>query len=398
MKREISSVLVAAGLAILAGCSGNTSVPSTEEACQKTCSCDTTGTCVEACLKVVSAAKTSEDMDCLLCRDSVVNCELAVGPNGYQKCLPLCVKEPLEPVPDVPAEVAEVVEDVPAVCPACLKPGLAFRLTKLDVKQPSEPPALKDFLNAIWAPDVCDQRLNIVLRLDTVEDAGKGDGSLNVKFTAGSGWPCPGGVDKLPIDMVAVKDCGDPSIVQYDEFCFVPGGTTTFDAIIDKNCHFVTQGAANLNFHPGRVDHAYICSAGDEKLGLNRDTIPLANLQAYGDFNQECSEVVAGNLAGCIAKEAADQICSFLAAPNYKNWDMDHKKADACDPGVIPDGIECNGSAYYCMKACNESGWANFGGFAFDTGVPFECTVGNAGAPNAFKLSGDFTASKITVH
>ncbi len=265
-------------------------------------------------------------------------------------------------------------------------PGLAYRLTKLDVKQPSQPEALKDFLNAIWAPDVCDQRLNIILRLDKVDT--NTDGTLGVTFTAGSGWPCDNGVNKAPADMITVRDCGDAAIPQYTDFCFVEGGTTTFLATVDKNCHFQTTGAANLNFHPGPKDHALICSGGDAALGLLRDTIPLANLVAYGDFNGDFSGVTNGNLKGCIEQTAAGQICSFMTAPDYKTWSM------TPDPSASGEPF----TAYYCQKNCSASGWVNFGGFTQDAGVPLECKVNAAAAGNdAYQLSGDFSAGKINV-
>lgn len=377
----------------LFGCNETSPLVSVEDRCRTLCECDKTGDCVEKCIKTMAAAKTSKDMQCLMCRDSIVNCELATGPNGFDRCLGLCNVGVVEPSQDVPSENGgtDTIEVV-TTCPACLKPGIAFRLTKLDVQKPEEPAALKDFLNAIWAPDICAQRLNIILKLDEVKSGQ--DGKTTIKFTAGSGWPCPGGVPADPKTMLQVQ-CDDPTIVKQEEFCFVEGGTTVIEAVVDEKCHFVTTGEAFLNFHPGPVDHAYICSAGDPGIGLNRDTIPLANLFAYGDFNADCTEITAGLLSGCIKQEAADQICSFLAAPNYSTYDMSNKDSKACDD--LPPGYTCVGTAYYCMKNCNKSGWANFGGFTRDNGVPVECTV-QAAEPNAYQLSGEFAGTRITVN
>ena len=263
-------------------------------------------------------------------------------------------------------------------CHACVLAGkgMALRFVQMDVKEPSEPAGLPTFLNNIWGPDLDAYRLNVILRLDEVTD--NGDGTLDVKVTAGAGW------HDLTIEQVT-------PIVHADvptEFQFVEGFTTTFDATIDENCKFQTDKDANLWFHPGPLDHAFICSGGDDTIGLPKDTIPIANLDASGYFDDQCTEIVGGKMTGCIAADAACQICSFILAPNYENWSLE------VDPTFTSENCQVDYCNHYCGKG--DSGmplWANFGRFVEDIGVPKTCDVN--GPDSGYGLAGDWEANLI---
>ncbi|NOZ02411.1 MAG: hypothetical protein GXP54_11045 [Deltaproteobacteria bacterium] len=270
-------------------------------------------------------------------------------------------------------------------CHQCLlkSNGLSVRFTKMFVTEPSIPEGLPDFLNAIWEPDVADYRLNVILQLEKVTD--NGDGTLKLKVKAGAGW------HDLAVDQVTPMGHGKTP----NEFHFVEGFTTEFDAVVDENCNFSTVGQADLWFHPGPLDHALICSAGDDTIGLPKDTIPISNLIAKGHFNDECTQITDGDLTGCIAADAACQICSFMLAPDYSEWNIE------TDPSITTENCQPS----YCDGTCGKASgnvvlpkgsplWANFGGFVEGIGVPQTCDV-NGGTDNGYALAGEWNAAQI---
>lgn len=276
--------------------------------------------------------------------------------------------------------ITDIPADIPAQtgeCMKCLATGMAFRFTTVNVTEPSQPEGLPEFLNAIWAPDISANRLNIMLRIDEMTD--NGDGTKTLKFTAGSAWHDLTLADVLPVEG------GTKTPAWFD---FVGGSTSTFQAKLAADCTFQTIGATNLlQFHPGPTDTALICSAGNAGIGLPKDTIPIANLVATGAFNGDCTQVTNATLDGCIAADAACEICNFLTAPDYQSWSY-------AASGTPPKSCD----AAYCESACGRSPkdnnlyWVNFGGFVKGLGVPTECKVGTQ---DAYKLKGSWAASKV---
>lgn len=281
-------------------------------------------------------------------------------------------------------------------CHQCLlnSAGLSVRFTRMFVTEPSIPEGLDEYLNNIWKPDVDAYRLNVVLRLDEVTD--NGNGTLKAKVTAGAGW------HDLTIEQITpVVHNNVPT-----EFHFVEGFTTEFNAVIDENCNFSTAGKADLWFHPGPLDHAFICSGGDDTIGLPKDTIPISNLDATGHFNDECTQVTDGTLTGCIAADATCQICSFILAPDYREWNL---KLDA---SITPEkcmsfycGLPCQKDTGYCGHTCGKatgnvklkkgsSLWANFGDIVRGIGTPQTCDV-SGGTNNGYGLAGEWDAVQV---
>ena len=159
-------------------------------------------------------------------------------------------------------------------------------------------------------------------------------------------------------------------------------------AVLQADCTFSTIGDTNsLLFHPGPDDHALICSHGDDGIGLPKDTIPIANLVATGQIADSCGEMVNGHLDGAIAEEAAGQICSFFAAPYYDTWS--YSEDDTVDP--------VNFKNDYCFRWCGRAGWANFGLFTRTIDVPLTADSDGDGTNDAIGLSGDWTATLVTV-
>jgi hypothetical protein len=264
---------------------------------------------------------------------------------------------------------------VGAACHQCIVPGLSFRFTKLDVKEPSFPAELPNFLNQIWDPDIRDSRLNVVLRIKTVTP--RDDNTLEVTLTAGSAW------HDLTVDDVLATD-GSAAIPS--TYYLLEGATSELSVIVDENCDVQSTVPGFLPFHPGPNEFGLICTGGDESLGMGKDIIPLAKLSATaGRFNSECTQITGGYLEGCIRAEAACQICSFLFAPDYTLWrnDGDPQKPDtAC-------------SADYCEHHCGRQVWVNFGAFVEGIGVPQSCDADGDGVMNAYQIAGDWTADKI---
>ncbi len=273
-----------------------------------------------------------------------------------------------------------------SVCQRCIAPGMCFRFQDIEVTEPSEPEGLPLFLNNIWDPDIAAYRLNILLCIDEV--AVTPDGTLGLKVTAGAAW------HDLTIEQVLpVEHSNQPSW-----FRFVEGFTTTFTAEVAADCTFRTVGPADLWFHPGPVDHALVCSAGDPGIGLPVDTIPIEKLVAFGHFNDTCTLISGGRLDGCIADAAACQICAFILAPDYKEW---NKEPDT----TVQDPTPCESS--YCNRHCGYASgevvlpggsaiWSNFGGFVQGLGVPLACDTDGDGTNDGYQLAGDWEAGRVT--
>jgi len=267
-------------------------------------------------------------------------------------------------------------------CLPCLQPGLALRFTRLDVKEPSEPLGLPEFLNNIWAPDIEASRLNIALRIDAVEDMEfEGQPAKRLTVTAGSAWHDLTVEDVLPIH--GPEDGGKTPT----EYHFLADAVSQFQIAVRSDCTFESLAGASLVFHPGPMDHALICSDGYPEMGLGSDRIPMARLFARGHFNEQC-EIPTGYLEGCIAQQAACRICSFGPAPDYSSWKR--------EPNPNAAGTPCTPS--YCEHYCAKNIWVNFGGFVQGLEVPLQCDFDgpeqNGDQMNGYLIAGDWSAAR----
>lgn len=286
-----------------------------------------------------------------------------------------------DPGPTDPGVTDPGTTDTPAGngCHACLVPGMAFRFSKLDVTEPSYPPGLPEFLNAIWAPDIDAYRLNVLLQLKTITP--NGDGTLDLVVTAGSAWH-----DKTPQEVMPVGGPVDGGATP-TSYHFVEGATRDLEIRVDENCNLVTKQPGFLPFHPGPLDFGLICTAGDPAFDMSLDTIPLAHLEAVGTFAQDCSAVGGASLEGCIEAQAACQICSFFVAPDYSLAER--------NPDTTITATPC--SASYCERHCGRAIWANFGMFVDSIGVPQNCDADEDGTKDAYQIAGDWEAVRITM-
>lgn len=284
-----------------------------------------------------------------------------------------------------PSQADTYLGDLPEVvgghCKACLAPGMCFRFNQIHV---IEPQLLAEYLNGIWQQDVKDYRLNILFCIKS--GTLNADGSLRLEVEAGAAWHNLAFEEVLPLDNGKVPDW----------FEFVSGFTTEFVAEVTPECKFKTVGEASLVFHPGPADKGLICSAGDPNIGLPADSIPMGGLEAEGLFDSSCSTITAGTLSGCIGKDAACQICSFVLAPNYEEWNKEG------DQSVNP--VSCDKS--YCDHHCGYASgkvklnkgdmiWSNFGWFV--GGLPDLplCDLDKDGTDDAYFLSGSWAAVRV---
>lgn len=273
-------------------------------------------------------------------------------------------------------------EDIPlsSACLSCLAVGQTYLFRQLDVTEPSTPMELPNLLNGIWAPDIVDYRLNIMLRIEEVITQ---DDGLLLKITAGSAW------HNLPFDQVVGIDHG---LVPESFFFNVMEYTSTVYLKVDSQCNFETvkspidQSEPYLNFRPGPVDRWLICSGGNEALNLPKNTVPIRKLRAAGRFNDTCTGMTDGELGGCISKDAACEICDFLAAPDYSLWDT-----VTPDPAVTP--VPCDAS--YCEHHCGGFPWANFGGIVVGFGVPLNCDIDGDSVDEGFALKSAFYTETV---
>jgi len=266
-------------------------------------------------------------------------------------------------------------------CLSCLAAGQTYLFRKLDVTEPSTPMELPNLLNGIWAPDIVDYRLNIMMRVEEV--TAQEDGGVLVKATAGSAW------HNLPFDDIVGIEHG---LVPDSFFFNVMEYTSTVYLDVDAQCNFETVNSPvdgsvpYLNFRPGPVDRWLICSGGNEALDLPKNTVPIRMLHAAGRFNDTCTGMTDGELAGCISKDAACEICDFLTAPDYSLWD-----SVAPDPSVTP--VVCEAS--YCEHHCGGMPWTNFGGVVVGFGVPLNCDMNGDSVNEGFALKGSFFTETV---
>ncbi len=266
-------------------------------------------------------------------------------------------------------------------CLSCLAAGQTYLFRQLDVTEPSTPMELPNLLNGIWAPDIVDYRLNIMLKIEEVTQDGDG---LLLKATAGSAW------HNLPFDEVVAIDHGK---VPESFFFNVMEYTSTVYIRVDAQCNFETinspvdNSKPYLNFRPGPVEKWLICSGGNEALDLPQNTVPIRMLHAAGRFNDTCTGMVDGELDGCISKDAACEICDFLTAPDYSLWD-----SVTPDPSVTP--VPCEAS--YCEHHCGAMPWTNFGGVVVGFGVPLNCDMNGDSVNEGFALKGSFYTQTVT--
>ncbi len=277
-------------------------------------------------------------------------------------------------------------------CHACLEPGLTLRFSDLTVTEPRVDgrTALPDFLNRIWRADVCAHRLNIMLQVREVTE--NPDGSREVLFAAGSGWHgfyedgtlVPHELE----DVLEPANCDetDPAVTIPDAYYFVEGFTTELRILVNTDCSFETIEPGDLNFHPGPIGTALICSGGDPDIGLPRDTIPIRQLTASGQLNDTCTRISDADLQGCIAQDAACKICSFALAPDYATWSY--------VPDESKEPVNCQAS--YCQRWCGAAAWTNFGGFVSTIRLDLACAADGGATNNGYQIAGFWEGEAVS--
>lgn len=280
-------------------------------------------------------------------------------------------------------------------CRTCLATmeGKALRFTRIHVTEPRieepcpDPPcepnlALPNFLNTIWGEDVRRNILNILLRLDRSEPAA---GTLT--FTGGAAWH-----DR---DARALFKVGPyvplPSELVPSGFHFLPDYTSCFTGTLDSGCTWrSTTAHAKLSFHPGPADAATVCTELYAGQPERQDAIPINEVQATGRIRSDCRGIVDGTISGCIARDAACRICSYMLAPSYASW------YDSEIPAI--HGPPC--SAPYCERWCGRSStgqllWVNFGKFVSDLGVQTTCDSDGDGTADGYRIAGTWEAELV---
>lgn len=262
-----------------------------------------------------------------------------------------------------------------ASCFDCLAVGQTFRFTMLDVLEPDEPVELPNFLNNIWAPDINDDRLNILLQIEEVIN--NEDGTLSMTFSAGSGWH-----DMTLNDLFEVDGGSKASYFYFigEEY------KSPFTVTVKPDCTFEMTGNTMLLFHPGTMENGLICSAENANINQKADAIPIRIQQARGTISGDCQQIESSYLQGCIAVEAACEICSFSFAPYYDTLERDPDETVTAKP--------C--TADYCEAKCGHPMmWVNFGAFVDGIGVPKGCDVDEDGTPDAYRIAGNWAAKQV---
>lgn len=267
-------------------------------------------------------------------------------------------------------------------CLACLAPGQTFLFRTLDVTEPATPMELPALLNTIWAPDILEYRLNIMMKVEEVVP--QQDGTLKMRASAGSAWH--------DLSFEDVRTLGNTNVPQTFHFT-VPELVKDIWFSIDANCDFITLNdpesgdMPGINFRPGTVEKYLLCSAGNDAIDLPPHTVPIRGLYATGHFNADCTKIEDANLSGCIAKDAACELCNMVTAPDYDLWE-----STTPDPSV--EAVPCDAS--YCKHHCGKNPWTNFGGFVLGVGVPLNCDLDGDTVNEGFRLTAGFWAQGVT--
>ena len=305
--------------------------------------------------------------------------------------------------PDAPARDAAAGQaDVPdgEACPACLRPGLTFRITLLEVTAPSESTPLREYLTVLWGADLCAHRLNLLLHVEEVTPLVDGTTWLTVR--AGSGWHAVTEDDGATLRATRVDEVLHPALCDPERdppttvpsvYCF-EREPAEFVLVVDGDCRFHTDLGARLSIQPGRQDAPFFCAPGDPAIGLPTDTLPLDELVVTGRFSPDCRSVAEGGesvLSGCATRRSLCQLCIPTLAPDYTG------AVRAPDETVIP--VECAPST--CQRFCGPSPWLNLGhalGGSDPAGgggawrVPLSCEVD---ALPGYRLAGRWAAESV---
>jgi len=217
---------------------------------------------------------------------------------------------------DCAAPRLDVSGDATGTCLDCLTSltGRAMRFKSLIVTEPtvptaSDPDALPKFLNKIWQEDVRRYILNIMLQIQSVDPA-----TRTLTLVGGAAWHDLG-MEDLPVVP------GDPVTQVPSVYTLLAGVSGPFTVQLDESCGFtLTSDPPTVGFHPGPADPPNICTSDNTPVIPTANSIPIVDLVPTGTINPSCTGVVSGTLRGCIAKEAADRICSWGPAPDYSAW------------------------------------------------------------------------------
>lgn len=294
------------------------------------------------------------------------------------------------------APPADVSGETTGTCLDCLTSltGRAMRFKRLTVTEPivptaPTPEALPQFLNGIWQEDVRRYILNIMLQVQAVDVE-----TRTLTLVGGAAW------HDLEFQDLPVAP-GDPVTQVPSEYTLLAGLSAPFTVQLDQACGFtLTSDPPTVGFHPGpedipgMADHPTICTSEGSEVIQTANSIPIVDLRPTGTINASCTGVVSGTLRGCIARDAADRICSWGPAPDYSDWYYTPNE-DWPDTPRTPD---------FCKRWCGTtppanrvSAWVNFGGFVSVIGVPLECDSDGDGVNDGYAIAGDFEAEIVDI-
>jgi|GEM_PF-6446447 len=303
-------------------------------------------------------------------------CALVAATFGFSGCVQ--VNEPDPPTITIPENSTGC--DKYCECDAADVQGRAYRVTSLQI---DEPEAFATILNEMWAGDIRNNVLNVIFNVEQAVPGTTGSAFNSLKISAGPSWRVP----KEPWTNPAPGDDPPESII--DSYCQLKGMAIPLELKPYRNlqCTFKSTEMSSLYFHSGPKDMPFICAPQNEVA----NNIPIKNLKIRATFNRDCTEIADGYLEGCIAVDAADNICMCpggagvcdRALPIDSTPDVYEAAVTEAQPKTLGD---------YCHAVCGKQ-WISFGALIHSFGLEPTCLT--VDGIEGYRVQGFFTAIDI---
>ncbi len=293
---------------------------------------------------------------------------------------PGCVQvtEPEAPTIEIPENSGGC--DKYCECDAADVTGRAYRVTSLQI---DEPEAFATILNEMWAGDINNNVLNVIFNVEQAVAGTTGSAFNSLKITAGPSWRVP----KEPWTNPAPD--GNPPESIIDSYCQLKGMAIPLELKPYRNlqCTFKSTEMSSLYFHSGPKDMPFICAPQNEVA----NNIPIKNLKIRATFNRDCTEIADGYLEGCIAVDAADNICMCPGGAGV----CDREPPVGSDASVYEEAVAAaqpKTLGDYCHTVCGAK-WISFG--ALIHSFKLEPTCLTVDGIEGYRVQGFFTATAI---
>lgn len=284
------------------------------------------------------------------------------------------------PAPKLPSIEAGIGVEVSETCDCLQAPpegvssdGLEGRVYRFNEMVIQEPEALATILNSLWEEDLKAHILNLFFRITATSPSNLGYPAQRITIEAMSGWRTPG--------EVLLSDA------PVESYCGLPGTEVNLDLEpADEcagKCRVRTSEYGGMNFFAGDYDTPINCGPALEV----KHSIPISQVEARFNFDEDCGQLVNGTITACLEKERARKLCVCLRAGGTDACDT----SGMVDMGEPPPNSTAEEIRDYC-KQCGAGLWIALGTLVDQVETQCDPPMGDKGV----KITGIFSAEDIT--